>query len=273
MNPEEHIIKLYCMVSEFLQKYQLRSRGFAPKLDDAEVITMEIYAQMQGHHTDVAIWRYFKNHWRGWFPHLGSYCNFSKHCANLRFIKEQLLAHYFPAKNRLHIIDGVPMPVCHYARSGRCRSLRPQSAYGYCAAKDEHYFGLRGHPLINEQGFIVACTYTAANVDERETLGNLLHLIKGILLADKGYISEDWERELAHFGIELQTLKRKNMVETRSKAFLKWLAKTRKKIETVISVLTECFAFNRIKARSIHHFINKAARKILAYNFKLLFKS
>lgn len=273
MNLEDRIIYVYCRVSDFLSGLDLRTRGFAPMLSDAEVLTMEIIGEMQGRHSDASIWRYFRDHWQGWFPHLGSYPNFAKHCANLRFMKERLLQHLFPADQDLHIVDGVPMPVCHYARSARCRSLKEHCAYGYCAAKDDHYWGLRGHPVINEQGFIVACTYTPANVDERDTLGNLMGVITGMVLGDKGFISEDWKSKLACFGINLQTLKRKNMVETRPKPFLTWLAKTRKTIETALSILTESFAFNRIKARSMHHFMNKTARKILAYNFSILFKS
>ena len=51
------------------------------------------------------------------------------------------------------------------------------------------------------------------------------------------------------------------------------LEKTRKTIETAISILSESFAFKRIKAQSIHHSINKTSRKILTYNFAILLKN
>ncbi len=146
---------------------------------------MEIVGEMQGHSTDAAIWRYFDDHWRHWFPNLGSYGNFAKQCSHLRWIKEYLLQRLFPPTSDLHIIDGVPIPICHLARSSRCRSLTDHTAYGYCAAKDEHYFGLRGHPVINDAGYIVHCTYTPANVDEREVLENLRDVFRGMLLGDK----------------------------------------------------------------------------------------
>lgn len=273
MNLEEKVITIYCHVSHFFEGVRLRQRGFPPGLDDAEVLTIEIIGEMQGHHSDAAIWRYARDHWLEWFPKLGSYPNFAKHCANLRLIKQIILTSLFPPDAALHIIDGVPMPLCHYARSGRCRSLKEHAAFGYCAAKDEHYWGLRGHPVMNGKGYIVHCTYTPANVDEREVLDNLEGVIRGMLLGDKGFISEERRARLLERGIDLQTLKRKNMKETRPKAFLKWLAKTRRTIETALSILCESFAFNRIKARSIHHFINKTSRKILAYNFYIMLKS
>lgn len=273
MNIEDNIITIYCLVAEVLGDVRLRERGFDPGLTDAEVLTMEIVGEMEGKDSDAAIWRYFDGHWREWFPEIGSYPNFAKHCANLRWMKEKVMATLFPADSGLHIIDGVPIRLCHLARSYRCKSLREYTDFGYCAAKDEHYWGLRGHPVINERGYIVHCSYTSPKVDEREVLENLRGTIKGMLLGDKGFIGEERRLSLLADGINLQTLKRKNMTETRPKCFLKWLAKTRKTIETAISLLTEMFNFNQPKARSIHHFINKTARKILAYNFYIMLRS
>lgn len=274
MNIEDTIITIYCCVSEIVESCgKLRSRGFRPSLSDAEVLTMEIVGELQGRDGDKAIWLYFSEHWQAWFPKLGSCKNFAKQCANLQQMKEKILMTLFPANSNLHIIDGVPMPVCHYARSYRSKSLKAYASYGYCAAKDEHYYGLRGHPVINEHGYIVHCTYTDAKEDERKVLDNLRSVIRGMLLGDKGFIGEERRISLLEDGINLQTLKRKNMEETRTKEFLKWIAKTRKTIETAISMLTEMFSFNKPKARTIRHFINKTSRKILAYNFYIMLKS
>jgi Transposase DDE domain len=273
MNIEEIIITVYCLVAEIVEEAgRLRERGFPPGLTDAEVLTMEIVGEMEGRDGDAAIWKYFGEHWRAWFPAIGSYPNFSKHCANLRFMKEKVMAMLFAPDSRLHIIDGVPMKLCHLSRAYRCKSLSEYNDFGYCAAKDEHYFGLRGHPVINERGYIVHCSYTSPKMDEREALENLRGTIKGMLLGDKGFIGEERRISLLSDGINLQTLKRKNMTESRSKDFLRWLAKTRKTIETAISLLTEMFNFNQPKARSIHHFINKTSRKILAYNFYIMLR-
>jgi hypothetical protein len=45
---------------------------------DAEGITMEIVGEFMGKDHDQGIWRYFRNHWHGWFPNLGSRANFAK---------------------------------------------------------------------------------------------------------------------------------------------------------------------------------------------------
>jgi hypothetical protein len=45
----------------------------------------------------------------------------------------------------------------------------------------------------------------------------------------------------------------------------------RKRIETTISQLTECFNLNTTKARSIHGLIGRINRKILSYTTALFF--
>ncbi len=98
---ENFIITVFCLVDGEFKKSvgetRLRKRGFDPNLSDSEVITMEIVAEFLGIDTDKGAWKYFSNHWRIWFPKLGSRANFAKHAANLRppevdsffFIKKQ----------------------------------------------------------------------------------------------------------------------------------------------------------------------------------------
>ena len=62
MNREESIIGLYVTIDaacEAVTKGQkLRQRGPNPDLTDAEILTIEIFGEMQGHHDDASIWRY-----------------------------------------------------------------------------------------------------------------------------------------------------------------------------------------------------------------------
>lgn len=266
MSLEEDIIRIYCAIDGILEGLRLRRRGFSPGLTDSEALTMEIVGELEGRHTDAGIWRYFRDHWREWFPKLGSYGNFAKHCANLRFAKERVLSALFPADSRIYVIDGVPMPLCHKARGSRCKSLMGEAAWGYCAAKDETYYGMKGVPVIDERNLIVNCTVMAANEDERKALDNLFGVLQGVLIGDKGFIGEERRQELLREGLDLQTLKRANMPDERSEDTQKFISRRRKPVETAISMLTEVFGFSKIKARDIHHFAAKVVRKILAYN-------
>ena len=61
----------------------------------------------------------------------------------------------------------------------------------------------------------MAFTVTAANIDERDVVPNLYGTIHGLLIGDKGFISEDLKLEAAAHEIDLQTPLRKNMPENR----------------------------------------------------------
>lgn len=91
---EDFIIRIFCWVDQHLNALlgdrRLRRRGFAPKLTDSEVITMEVVGEFLGLDTDVGIWKYFNRHWLSWFPALGSRTTFAQQAANLWVIKQQL---------------------------------------------------------------------------------------------------------------------------------------------------------------------------------------
>ena len=125
------------------------------------------------------------------FPALGSYQAFARQCTAL--IKQRILNLLFPASDTIHILDGFPIPVCHACRGHRCRTFRGEAAWGYCATKQEPFYGLRGHLVITLAGTAVA--FTVANVDERDVVPNLYDKIR--LIGDKGFISGDLKREAA----------------------------------------------------------------------------
>jgi len=152
MPVEDFIIYVYCCVDDIYRtivKQPLRSRGFMSKLSDAEIITMEIVGEFMGKDQDKGIWRYFHNHWHGWFPNLGSRANFAKQCANLWDMKRRIQDHLAwqtgALEDSIHLVDGFPMPVCKYARASSSRCFKGEAAFSYCAAKDEKYYGFEGH--------------------------------------------------------------------------------------------------------------------------------
>jgi hypothetical protein len=245
-------------------------RGPDPKLSDVEVLTMEIFGEQQGCHHDAAIHRYVAGHWRPFFPDPGSYPAFARQCAALSLIKQRILGLLFPARDTLHIVDGFAIPVCRACRGNRCRTFRGEAAWGYCASKKEHFYGLRGHLVINLVGLAVAFTVTAANVDEREVVPNLYDTVRGLLIGDKGFLSEDLKAEAAAHAIDLQTLLRKNMPDPRDPATLARLRRIRRAVETAIAKLSEMFAAQTTKARDLRGFVNRMARKLLADNFSLM---
>jgi hypothetical protein len=270
---DEFIITGFCWVELGLEKVtagvKLRTRGFAPRLRDSEVITMEIGGELLGYDGDEAMWEYFKQHWAAWFPGLGDRRTLVRQAANLWRVKqllpEQLLRELGARPADCPIIDGFPMKVCQRVRAPRSQNLKGEADYGYCAAKDEYYYGLTANVLIDPRGVVVGITITAANGDERDSAYDVLPAIAGVLLGDKGYIRPQFKADGEAVGIDLQTPVRKNLIEPRPPWGLKLLRRVRKRVETVISQLEPRFGLAKTRARDAWHLTNPVTRKLLAH--------
>jgi hypothetical protein len=270
---EEFIIAVFCCVDDLLKEITngqpIRLKGFTPALADSEVIAMEIVAEYQGIDADQAIWKYFRRHWWMLFPGLNSRSAFVRQAANLWQYKEllqQRLANQLEAFTApVHLIDGIPIPLCCFSRAPRCRSFQGEAAYGYCAAKKETYYGFHGHLLVSATGVITGFSLTPANGSEREALWDILQPIQGLVIGDKGYLSATLQQELRTKNIELETALRSNMQDTRSPAWVKLLVRTRRLIETVIGQLVGRFSIEKVWARDLWHLTSRLNRKLLAH--------
>jgi hypothetical protein len=202
MSIEEFIISVFCLIDDTFNQLKLpklRSRGKQPELFDSEVITMETVGEFLGYDKDTEIWHYFRVHWNHFFPMMPVRTTFVRQAANLHEIKrllQQNLAKQLHAyEDSLHIVDGMPLPVCKFARAHFSKTFKGQAAYGYCAAKKERYYGFRGLVVISAIGVVTTATFTAANVDERDVCPELVVSLRGMLLGDKGFIRpslKDW---------------------------------------------------------------------------------
>ena len=275
MSIYEFIISIYLIIDEFYSNIvtrPLRTRGFAPALSDVEIITMQIVGEFLELDSDKSIWMYFKHHWLEWFPKLGSYPNFCKQCANLWQINQQIMSQLklqFGSDN-IHFMDGFPIPVCRYARARRHKNFKGFAGFSYCAAKQEKYYGFKGHITINFSGMITGYTFAPANCDERDVAPEITQGIHGLLGADKGYLRPELKQYYAFQHVDLQTPYRKNMVDLRPKGSMRILMNARRKIETVIGQLTDRFHIQKVRARDMWHLSHRVIRKILSHTISVV---
>jgi len=214
--------------------------------------------------------RYFRNHWHNWFPQLGSRANFAKQASNLWAIKQEIqkiLVYQLDGfMDDVHISDGFPIPVCKFARAHYSRIFKGDASYGYCATKKETYYGFHGHLTVSLSGVISGVVVTKAHIDEREALWEMVPPIQGLLIGDKGYISQSLQEELLRVeNIQLETPKRRNMKDERSPEFVKCLMSSLCTVETVIGQLTERFHIEKVRARDLWHLTNRMTRKIISH--------
>lgn len=278
MSIYEFIISVYLLIDScysLIVTKPLRTRGFPPALTDIEIITIQIVGEFLGLDSDKNIWKYFKHNYLDWFPKLGSYPNFCKHCANLWQVNQQIMTKIRKTfmHDNIHFIDGFPIPVCHYARAKKHRNFKTDAGFSYCAAKQEKYYGFKGHIVINFSGMITDYTFAPANCDERDVAPEITQNIHGLLGADKGYLRPELKKYYDLQSVDLQTPFRKNMVDHRPKEAMRILMNARRKIETVIGQLTVQFNIQKVRARDLWHLSHRITRKILSHTISVVLNS
>lgn len=270
---DDFIITVYLRVSAYFLSTcppeGLRSRGRSPELSDEELMTIEIIGEYLELGSDKAIWRYTRKHLIAWFPKLPCRTGFVRQSANLHGIKQAILQQIsqdITAGTDIYLGDGFPLPICHIRRYKRSKNpLHIEAAASYCAAKDEHYFGFKGHLIVTQDGAFKGFELTAANIDERDIVPEITAKLTGDLIADKGLIRPQLKDELRAQGLHLHTPLRKNMRDNRPKALVSQIMNIRRKVETVIGQLVERFNIQRIKAKDLWHLNVKITRKLLAH--------
>jgi hypothetical protein len=166
------------------------------------------------------------------------------------------------------VIDTLPLPVCTYTRGGRRdRCFRGQADYGYCAAKQLHYYGCKLGLRVTRCGLITHYPLLAARPHDIQCLDTLVDgYAGGLIAADKGFIDQYQQAMLVqHQGIQVVTPPRARMTPTQPLSLVRTCARWRKVVETVGSQLTEHFAVARIRVRDLWHFQYRLMRKVLAH--------
>jgi hypothetical protein len=166
----------------------------------------------------------------------------------------------------------MPVPVCKRNRAKRCRKVRGRSYYGYCAAKDEKFFGWRLHLICTADGRPASFTLLPASFHDLPPWYDLTFDLpeKATLYGDKAYNCAAIEQDLAQDGLRLVPIRKKNMRQQHTLPDETNLRRYRKGVETVNSQL-ESMGINRLHARTNPGFeINVHATLIALWNTRFL---
>ena len=105
-------------------------------------------------------------------------------------------------------------------------------------------------------------------IDDRAPLAKLSAGLKGILLADKGYISKEWFQKLWKQGLHILVGIRKNMKNYLMPLFDKLLLRKRFIIETLFGVLKQDMGLEHSRHRSPINALVHVLSCLVAYCFK-----
>ena len=274
MDRDDFIIAVFLVVCEYYRavkkQYRIRRGGFAPVLTDEEVITMEICGEYFKLGCDKDLFAYFQTHSLHFFPKLTDRSLFVRQAANLWQIKaaiqKRLVIVSGQANDPVQVIDTLPLPVCVRTRARRDHCFKTEADFGYCAAKDMHYYGFKLGLRISRVGMITHYPLLAARPHDLQSLDTLLEGFEGMAPADKGFIDEyRHSLLLERHHILVVTPVRKNMQSNLPDYLLRFCKRIRKFVETVGSHLTERFGVDQIRVHDLWHFQHRLIRKILAH--------
>ena len=247
-----------CLVDELLGEVRahpdwarVRSRGPAPTLDDAEVLTMEAVGEFLGLDQDAAIYRYLRREHPGVFPARRASiarpssgrpptCGSSRSgCGGC--------ARRVPHDPALSIVDSVPIPVCRFGRAYTCARFRGQAAFGRDTGSKATFYGFRHHLRILGRG----CGRRERRPGQRprprsgpRTGGGR----RGTGAGRPQLLGPRLTAELAPAGIALRAPFKKRATDP-DPAGSRVLTRVRWRIETVAAQLVERYQLKRIWAR------------------------
>src|ERR671910_3049477 len=274
MDLSTFIVAVFCLIDDRLKGRRIRQRGPAPKLSDAEVLTIEIVGEFLGIDTDKAIYLFFRRHYGEWFPALSEVhrTTFARQAANLWKLKEELwqqLLALAPHDPTFAICDSMPLPACLFARAYRCSRFRGEAAFGKDTLLKQTFYGFRMHVRVCWPGLITRLSVAPANAHELSVVPELVESTSGLLIGDRNYHSPKTKEELAHVGVELlapYSSKKRDPAPKKSAL----LSRLRYRIDTIFSQLTERYCVKKVWARDLWHLASRVLRKVLSHTVAFL---
>lgn len=181
-----------------------------------------------------------------------------------------VLASTFKAANKdnEYAIDSFPIPVCSNVRINRCKIYRDKEYHGYCASKDEYFYGIRVHMLVTKSGEPVEFIIEPGSTNDIVVARSFkLDIPKGSKIhADKGYTDYGFEDYL-EFSRQIYFLvQRKENAKRRDRGMCPFI---RRMAESSFSSIVNDFA-HKIHAVTAFGFELKIALFIFSYSMKFM---
>jgi hypothetical protein len=221
---------LYVTIDDLLQQApQLApwrpAVGIAPKLSDAELVTLAVMQALLGFVSEARWLRYADRHLRHLFPYLPGQSGYNKRLRRagelLRAMIRMIACDTTLWSDEVWVVDSTPVECGRSRQTAKRSDLAGWAQYGYCASHSRYFWGLRLHLVCTLHGLPVLAALVGAKADERQVLLDLLatepRLVAArpgqLLLADKNYYGNQFERVLQGLGLRLLRPARKGEPE------------------------------------------------------------
>jgi hypothetical protein len=189
--------------------------GIAPRLSDAELVTLAVLQALLGHTSESRWLRHAGRHLRHLFPYLPHQPGYNKRlraAAGLITAVIRVLATDTSLwTDDVWVVDSTPVECGRSKETARRSELAGWAQYGYCASHSRYFWGLRLHLVATLGGLPIGFALTGAKADERQTLLSILAADPALaadrpgqmLIADRHYYGASFEAALAGAGLRL----------------------------------------------------------------------
>ncbi len=245
--------------------------GIAPKLSDAELLTLAVLQALLGYTSEARFIRYAKAHLTGLFPYIPKRPGYNKRLRAatdmMRHVTAALQRRCISYTDDVWLVDSTPVECGRSRETAKRSDLAGWATYGYCASHSRYFWGLRLHIIATPSGLPVAFALTGAKHDEREVCADMIAVDPNLtrpgqtLIADKGYRSGVFEQCLANAGI---TLIRPAMKSEKPRPLQRFLRPFRQIIESVNQTLKAQLDLERHGGRKPQGVAARICQRLLA---------
>ncbi len=215
----------------------------APKLSDAELLTLAVLQVLQGFNEEARWLRHADTHLRHLLPGQAGYNKrLRKSAGQLQALIRILGQDTDVWADDTWLIDSTPVETARSRPTVKRSNLAGWAGYGYCASHSRYFYGLRLHLVCTPAGLPITFALANPKLDEREVAIDMFDhdptLFEGrgvqTIVADKGYASREFEARLAEHGVELV---RPSLKREKKRPGAKQLKPIRQIVESVFDTL------------------------------------
>jgi hypothetical protein len=230
---------------------------------------MEVVGAFLGIGQDKALFAFFRQHYRHFFPTLARLHRtcFTRQAANLWKLKERLWQ-FFVSRTAhdpaFALVDSFPLPVCRFARAPRCKRFRGDAAFGKDIVARQTFFGFRVHMQVAWPDLITGFSLAPGNQQELSLVPELCEDYQGTLLGNRNYWSPPLKQELARRGVRLLAPFRSKKRDPHSRTS-RLMSRLRYRIDTLFGQLCQRFSIKGVWARDNWHLWSRLLRVVLSH--------
>lgn len=174
-----------------------------------------------------------------------------------------ILKHNCQTAHLVKHLDATDVPVCSNNKAKSHKVMKRLAAWGKTGKG--WFYGLKMHLISDLEGKLLALKFTSGNVDDRDIVVDLAKDLKGIFVADAGYISSELEKKFYQEKQRMILIKPRANMKKLATALDVFLYGTRMKIEINFRNLKQLFGLISPFARSEAGCLANYTYSLLAY--------